>query len=157
MNITELENLVIAGRVSCPSCLAALAALASDADGELACPCGFQFIAAEDFVIAPAPAASVTAPIVAELEAARGVMQTMISQGFSLQTRQLQERRINRLKSALAKAQGAERRAATTVAFAAVELGLNVADLLRNLPRGYGQATRLSALELTVLRNAYGA
>lgn len=97
-----------------------------------------------------------TADLIAELAQAREVMQTMISQGFGLETRQLQERRINRLKSALARAQAADVQAASTVFALAKELDVHLADLLRNLPRGYGQATRLSSLERAALRTAYG-
>jgi hypothetical protein len=100
--------------------------------------------------------AKTTAQIIAELAAARETMQHMISQGFGLETRALQERRINALKNQLMKAQAAQAQASTTVFALASELNIRVWDLLRNLPLGYGQATRLSAQERKALRTAYG-
>jgi hypothetical protein len=99
--------------------------------------------------------AKTTAQIIAELTAAREIMQHMISQGFGVETRELQERRINRLKTQLQKAQAAQVRDTTTVFALASELMMDAADLLRQMPRGYGRFTRLSIQERQALRTAY--
>jgi uncharacterized coiled-coil protein SlyX len=100
--------------------------------------------------------AKTTAQIIAELAAARETMQYMISQGFGLETRALQERRINALKNQLAKAQAAQAQVSSTVFALASELNISVWDLVKTLAKGSGPATRLSARERAVLRTVYG-
>ncbi len=95
------------------------------------------------------------AQLITELAAARETMQYMIRQGFGMETRALQERRINALKAKLAKAQAAQVQDTTTVFALASELMMDAADLLRQMPRGYGRFTRLSAQERQALRTAY--
>lgn len=93
---------------------------------------------------------------IAQIAQARTLLQNLISQGLGGgEDHARLERRITRLKGKLAQANTAQVRASSTVFALASELNVKLADLLRNLPRGYGETTRLSAGERTALRTAY--
>lgn len=96
------------------------------------------------------------AQIIAELVDARETQQVLINRGAAPQTLVLQERRVNALRRALAKANAVAMAAASTVSALASELGMEAWEVLTSLPTGYGETTRLSDRERAALRTAYG-
>lgn len=92
----------------------------------------------------------------AQLVQAMETMDVLIQTGAGIATRELQERRVNRLRTYLRDAEGREIRASRTAIAVAVRLGVDVADIIRSLGAGVGPATRLNEREISFLTAAFG-
>lgn len=91
-----------------------------------------------------------------QLGEARATMQMMIRQGFGLEMRERQERRINALKTKIQRAAADNASVAASADNLARELNISVLDLVKTLAKGAGPGTRLSSREAAILRTVYG-
>lgn len=98
----------------------------------------------------------ITKSLEVQLGEARATMETMIAQGFGIETRQLQERRITALKNKIQRQAADNASVAASAGNLARELNINVWDLVKTMAKGSGPATRLSTRERAILRTVYG-
>lgn len=102
---------------------------------------------------------STAAQIRAALVQAMETMDLMIRTGAPLKAREIQERRVNRLRTYLRDAEARETqamaRASRTVVAVATRLGVDAADIIRSLGAGVGPATRLNDREIHFLTAAF--